>query len=228
MLATLFGDHVDAAARILDAADQLFGEQGFDATTTREIAERAGVNKALIHYHFRSKDELLARLLDRYYEGLSGVLHEALSRDTDDLRRQFCNLIDAYLDFLVANRNFSRIVQREATGGRHIPIIEQHMPTVFARMMVAIEERFPTSVGSDLDPANLLLSFHGMIIELVNYGTVLQQLLGQDPLAPELVERRRRHLHVMVDLTISAIEQLGSSGAAPREQGDPRPPGAGT
>jgi AcrR family transcriptional regulator len=199
---------VDAAARILAAADQLFGEQGFDATTTREIAEQAGVNKALIHYHFKSKDELLARLLDRYYERLSGVLHQALSRDEGDLRVQFCDLIDAYLDFLVANRNFSRIVQREATGGRHISIIEQYMPTVFARIMVAIEARFPASVGSDLDPANVLLSFHGMIIELVNYGTVLQQLLGEDPIAPSLVERRRRHLHVMVDLTISAIERL--------------------
>jgi AcrR family transcriptional regulator len=200
---------VDAAARILDAADHLFGEQGFDATTTREIAERAGVNKALIHYHFTSKDELLARLLDRYYERLSGVLHEALSQDEDDLRHQFCDLIDAYLDFLVANRNFSRIVQREATGGRHITVIEQYMPTVFARMMVAIEERFPASVGSDLDPANVLLSFHGMIIELVNYGSVLQHILGEDPLAPELVDRRRRHLHVMVDLVITAVEGLG-------------------
>lgn len=210
---------VDASTKILDAADALFGELGFDATTTRQIAERAGVNKALIHYHFTSKDELLARLLDRYYERLSAVLRQSVEVDEEDLRRLFRDLIDAYLDFLVANPNFSRIVQREATGGRHIPIIEQHMTGVFALMLGAITNRFPEAVGSDLDPAEVLLSFHGMIIELVNYGLVLQQLLGQDPLAPDLVERRRRHLHVMVDLVVGAIEQLGPSGAAPREPG---------
>jgi AcrR family transcriptional regulator len=49
---------MDAGTCILEAADELFAEVGFDATTTREIATRAGVNEALIHYHYEGRDEL--------------------------------------------------------------------------------------------------------------------------------------------------------------------------
>src|SRR5690348_17637373 len=44
--------------QILRAATQLFSVQGFDGTTTREIAEAAGVNEAIIFRHFASKEEL--------------------------------------------------------------------------------------------------------------------------------------------------------------------------
>lgn len=199
---------MDAPTRILDAADELFGEVGFDATTTRRIAESAGVNKALIHYHFKSKDELLERLLDRYYGRLSEVLLVSSGGDGSDLRQRFCDLIDTYVDFMVANTNFSRIVQREATGGRHIQVIERHMTEVFAVLLAEIVDRFPESVGTELDPADVLLSFHGMIIELVNYGTALQHVIGEDPLAPDRVEQRKRHLHLMVDLVIDGIDRI--------------------
>ena len=49
--------------RILDAAADLFVEKGFAATSLREIAERVGVTKAALYYHFTSKDELLSALL---------------------------------------------------------------------------------------------------------------------------------------------------------------------
>ena len=60
-------DASETRQRILEAADGLFGELGFDVTTTRDIAERSGVNKALIHCHFGTKDDLLEALLDGYY-----------------------------------------------------------------------------------------------------------------------------------------------------------------
>ena len=142
---------VDAAARILDAADELFGEIGFDGTSTREIAERAGVNKALIHYHYESKDALLESLL-------VAVLRPAQRRDAlcpgvrrRRLRSQFGHLIDCYFDFLVANRNFARIVQREATGGPHTELLWQRMEFMFQADRRVIELQFPASAGTDLD-----------------------------------------------------------------------------
>jgi AcrR family transcriptional regulator len=48
----------DRRAQLIDVAMQLFAEQGFDGTTTREIADRAGVNEAIIFRHFTTKEEL--------------------------------------------------------------------------------------------------------------------------------------------------------------------------
>jgi len=53
----------DTRQRILDTALDLFIEQGFDKTSLREIAERVGVTKAALYYHFASKDEIFRTLL---------------------------------------------------------------------------------------------------------------------------------------------------------------------
>jgi AcrR family transcriptional regulator len=58
--------------RILTVATDLFSEQGYEATSLREIAERLGFTKAALYYHFRSKEEILRTLLEpllAYYRG---------------------------------------------------------------------------------------------------------------------------------------------------------------
>src|SRR5881394_1001582 len=56
---------VTTRERILDAAERLFAEHGFDGTSIRGIVEHADVNLAAIHYHFRSKEALLEAVLTR-------------------------------------------------------------------------------------------------------------------------------------------------------------------
>ena len=51
--------------RILDAAEELFGEQGFDRVSIRHITTKAGVNLAAINYHFGSKEDLIAAIFER-------------------------------------------------------------------------------------------------------------------------------------------------------------------
>jgi AcrR family transcriptional regulator len=60
----------DTRALILDAARDVLTERGYRGTTTRAIAERAGVQLSLVHYHFRSKQQLLAEVLTRENERL--------------------------------------------------------------------------------------------------------------------------------------------------------------
>ena len=201
-------DRIQAATKILDAADDLFARTGFDGTTTREIAERAGVNKALIHYHFDSKDGLLEKLLDRYYDKLASTLRPTLESSGPDLHDRFDDLIDRYLEFLVENRNFAKIVQREASGGRHVDQVQRRMVPLFAMAVAAIRQRYPASVGTDLDAVDVLTSFYGMVIATFTYSGVLGYLIDEDPLSAEMIEKRRRHLHAMFDLTIAALERL--------------------
>src|SRR3989304_4224950 len=63
--------------RILEAALDCIAEQGIAATSTYAIAERAGLNQGNIHYYFRSKDDLLLRVLE--------PLHENSKANIDDL-----------------------------------------------------------------------------------------------------------------------------------------------
>ncbi len=66
--------------RILDAAESLFMEHGFDATSLRQLTASAGVNLAAVHYHFGSKEELLEAVLTRRLDPMNQERIERLSR----------------------------------------------------------------------------------------------------------------------------------------------------
>lgn len=55
---------------ILDAADELFGKKGFDGTSTNDILDMVGIARGTLYYHFKSKEEILDALIERYNEQL--------------------------------------------------------------------------------------------------------------------------------------------------------------
>lgn len=55
---------------ILDAADMLFTQKGFDGTSTNDILEAVGIARGTLYYHFKSKEDIMDSLIDRYSTGL--------------------------------------------------------------------------------------------------------------------------------------------------------------
>lgn len=61
---------------ILDAADELFGEKGFDGTSTNDILEKVGIARGTLYYHFKSKEDIMDALIERYSSQLLAVAQE--------------------------------------------------------------------------------------------------------------------------------------------------------
>jgi AcrR family transcriptional regulator len=72
----------DTRDRILETALDLFIERGYDKTSLREIAERVGVTKAALYYHFSSKEEIVLTLVRPFFEHM-GPMAEALAKRPD-------------------------------------------------------------------------------------------------------------------------------------------------
>lgn len=190
---------------ILLAADHVFGEVGYDAASTREIAALSGVNKALIHYHFKNKETLLASVLDQYYEQLGTAIRDALAADAP-LRERLHRLVRAYAEFLSRNQRFCRIVQREAAGGKHAEQIKQRMLPLFALGKDLLAKEYPATRGSALAAEHLLVSVYGMIITYFTYSDVIEPLLGANPLDVSSLAAREAHLARMIDILLTAVE----------------------
>ncbi|MCC6332791.1 MAG: TetR/AcrR family transcriptional regulator [Myxococcales bacterium] len=197
-------DATQTRERILGAADALFGELGFDVTTTRDIAERSGVNKALIHYHFGTKDDLLEALLEGYYAKLGEALTAALGR-RKGLAAQVEEVLDAYADFLAEHRSFTRIVQREVASGRHVERVVQRTLPMFQLGMTWLDEAL-TGAPRDFDAVQVLTTVYGMVVTWFTYGEVLRQLSGKDPFAPAALAARKRHVKKVVSLLLAEVE----------------------
>lgn len=61
---------------ILDAADELFGQKGFDGTSTNDILEKVGIARGTLYYHFKSKEDIMDALIERYNIRLLGTAQE--------------------------------------------------------------------------------------------------------------------------------------------------------
>ena len=72
-------DGVKARGRLLDAAESLFAERGFYGVTTRQVADAAGVDVALIYYHFKSKSSLFDGVFERRARPLVTARRDSLS-----------------------------------------------------------------------------------------------------------------------------------------------------
>jgi len=81
--------------QILNAAAKLFATQGFDGTTTLQIATEADVTEPLIYYHFKGKDELFTSILQMAFEKYFARL-ENLPRNTSNQFERIANLIDLH------------------------------------------------------------------------------------------------------------------------------------
>ena len=179
----------DRKQQILDVASGLFARKGFQGTTTREIAERARVNEAILFRHFPSKDELYwAVIQDRCtrshrlenleatldlkasdYEIFRAIAEDILRRNRDDKDRTRLLLFSGLENHRLAHRFFKTYV------AGYYQILAQH-----------IERRIEQGAFRRVDPLLAARSFMGMIF----YHNLVQEIFGggmyQD-FEPELV-----------------------------------------
>ncbi|HXW33473.1 MAG TPA: TetR/AcrR family transcriptional regulator [Acidimicrobiales bacterium] len=104
-------DAVSTRERILDVALDLFTEKGFDSTSLREIAEKLGVTKAALYYHFASKDDILMALHMRLHE----FGKEALTKMTGDqpvTRELWGVLLDKLMSQMLTQRTIFLMHER--------------------------------------------------------------------------------------------------------------------
>ena len=113
--------YTESEEKIFRAALEVFSEAGRSGARLQEIADRAGVNKALIHYYFRSKErlyeEVFVFIIRRYFKRIA----EALEGDGsfEDLLRRF---IDDYLTLLHENPALPIFLLREISSGADIMV----------------------------------------------------------------------------------------------------------
>src|ERR1700749_2234098 len=100
-------DHEDTRARVLEVALELFAEQGFAATSTRELSERLGFTKAALYYYFRTKDDLLTALVKPVLDDLTALVARSELQPAPAARR---DLLAAYIDISTHHLDLLRVL----------------------------------------------------------------------------------------------------------------------
>ena len=192
---------------IEDAAYALFLEQGYSATSMRQIAERAGIALGGIYNHFASKDEIFQALVlaKHPYAQILPVLRDAPGEQVDEFIINAARIIQAEL----GNRpDFIKLMLIEVVefGGKHFPRLFE---TVFP-LIAPLLERF-THPGSGVRPIPLPLILRTLMGTVVSF--YLTGFLMSDPVLPGAMREAR--LEDFMEIYLHGILEAKSQGAEP-------------
>jgi AcrR family transcriptional regulator len=104
------GRRGDTRARIQEVALELFAEQGYERTSLREIAERLGVTKAALYYHFKSKEDIVRSFTEDYFARLDALI--AWGREQPPGDETSRELIDRYITIVLESGEVFRFLER--------------------------------------------------------------------------------------------------------------------
>ncbi|HLL53696.1 MAG TPA: TetR/AcrR family transcriptional regulator [Myxococcaceae bacterium] len=152
--------------RILAAARELLSERGFEATTTRDIAERAGIGTGTLFLYVRTKEELLLRLFRQLVEGAQARLFGALPEDAPLVERLMF-VFGGFFDMYAEDPRLSRTYIRELL---FLPpdVAEEHAEVVRAflgrlgGLLEAAKAR--GEVDAEVDPMVATLGFFSLYL----------------------------------------------------------------
>ena len=165
--------------KIKEAARKLFTQKGFAATRTRDIAEEAGINLALLNYYFRSKQKLFDQIMMENFRQFIGGLSANFTDETLTLEEKVQKVVNGYIDFLTEFPDLPLFVLNEIQGNSSelaIKLREELEPArrVFFQQLVESKKEGRTT----LDPFQFVANLVGLSVFPFVAKPLLQRVLN--------------------------------------------------
>ncbi len=186
---------------ILDAAERLFAEQGYEATSLAQVGRAAGVSRGTPGYFFGSKGELyravIERCLDEVRAAVRGGRERTLSREHTP-EEVLEGAVSDYFDFLTARRSFVRLIEREALGGGTLLGDAPPRLSVGQEALAAIAAELGLDAMPSGDAAQLLLSIIALCWFPAVHAETVARAVGVDLGSADALAQRKRHVIALV------------------------------
>jgi TetR/AcrR family transcriptional regulator len=187
--------------QILDAAERLFAERGYEETSLADVGRVAGVSRATPGYFFGSKAELHRAVIERCFADVRQAVREGKARALASGQTPEVILAGAvadYADFVAARPNFVRLIEREALSDR---TVLEGMPlrlAVWQEALAAFRQELGLDISDTAEAAHLLLSLVALTWFPIVHGGTFLKAVGLDPAAPDFADQRKRHLTTLL------------------------------
>lgn len=152
---------VSTQEKIKNAAQEVFTNKGYAATRTRDIAEAAGINLALLNYYFRSKENLFDEIMLEKIQLLFGKLMPIMNDDRTSVQSKVELIVESYIDLLIENPDLPVFVMSELRSNSDRFLLRMRVDVMLreSHFVRQIKELHP-----DRNPVHYLMSILGMVI----------------------------------------------------------------
>ncbi|MCX6288013.1 MAG: TetR/AcrR family transcriptional regulator [Bacteroidetes bacterium] len=162
--------------KILESARQIFHQKGFNGAKMQEIADLAGINKALLHYYFRNKESLFEKVFNETFSQMASKMSEIFLSEMT-LMSKIGIFINFYLNFISRH---SFVVQFIINALHDKPeqlrevILKQNL--VPELLLEQIRKQLKEEMGLDIDPLHLYVNILGLVVFPVLAKPLLQSM----------------------------------------------------
>ncbi len=196
-------------AAILDAAEKLFAQKGFEATSLSEVGTAAGVSRGTPGYFFGAKADLYQAVLDRSFTEVREAVRAGRARALASNQAPDAILAGAvsdYFDFLAARPNFIRLIEREAlNGGPQLDEVS-HL-SAGQEALAAISAELGLDDSPSGEAAQLLLSIIALCWFHLIHARTVAPAVGVTLENADDLERRKRHIVGLVLNGLAGLER---------------------
>lgn len=197
-----------AREALLEAAERLFSEKGYEAVSTRELAESAGVNLGAIQYHFGSKAKLFVETVHRMMRG-SGCARAQLElttppRSAEHAAEMLCRFIYSFLEYLLRPQGpqACRLMIREILNenSRDEEMYEELVSTVAAEFSKPLEDtiisalRLLSEKSSQRELQLLARSVMGQCSVYASHRPFIERIMNEDISKSPALEQTAAHI----------------------------------
>jgi len=203
------GDGESTREKIKAAAGEIFLLKGHAAARVQEIADRAGVNKALIYYYFSSKDALFEAIIREAFEELMMNLSSLFDLEESDPCRLIRRLVHVHFDFLLQHPQLPRLLVRELNSDNPLPfkILEDVMGGFGRGKIMRLQKIFDQAVAQKIvrrvDVKQLIWSIVSLNVFSFILWPVLQSIWPEDARPFDKAMRKREK--AVVDLILNGL-----------------------
>jgi TetR/AcrR family transcriptional regulator len=193
----------DTEARIFGAALHVFARKGRDGARMQEIADEAEINRALLHYYFRTKEHLYEEVFHHLFRQFMESMEATLEPDLPfgEMLRRY---IGGYIDHLRDREDMLRLMVVENVSGgdmigRHLARAFETEGSPLRRFEAAIEEAVRSGEIRPVDPRHAILSVVSACAFFLLMRPTVRELIpeaGEDFEA--FVETRKRHIYELI------------------------------
>ena len=127
----------DTRSRVQKVALELFAEQGYEKTSLREIAERLGVTKAALYYHFKSKEDIVHSVTDDYFSELDALVDWAKEQPRGEENRR--EILDRYVSIVLASSEVFRFLEQNRASVQSMEAGKERFARVRARLDALVD-----------------------------------------------------------------------------------------
>ncbi len=216
---------------ILRAGIKQFSERGAAGARMEAIATEAGVNKALLHYYFRSKDGLYKAALRTVFAGMQEHALAALNGPGSAGERLLRWSLQ-HFDRMASKREFQRLMHQEMMRvhqgglGDLPPLIAEFFQPLLRRILAIVEDGVASGEWQALEPLQIFYSLFGLNVAYFVTAPVMRLAASFEPFAPASLRRRREASITLLGLGLFCDRAHGCAVARSVLSAAPRPASA--